>query len=58
MKIIILILTMQVQTGSHTQQVIKAHPGCSNRAELFYHVEAGLVCVPTDAIFLSGFQNE
>ena len=56
MKIIILILTMQVQTGSFKEQVIKAHPGCQNRADLFYYVEAGLLCVPTDVLFKQGFE--
>ena len=50
-------LLLAITIGSHTEQVIPAHEGCENKRNVVYYVDSGLVCVPSDLVFIGDFES-
>ena len=53
----IYLLLMGLEIASHKPMLIPQNHGCENRPNIYYYVEAGLVCIPTDLINKNGFEQ-
>lgn len=54
---IILILTLAIQIGSHKQLVVEENPLCENKPDIHYPIDDKLFCLPSDLIFKGGFDE-
>ena len=52
---ILLLITLQI--FSHTMQTIEAHELCENKPDIIYIIDKGVVCIPTDLIFIGDFEK-
>lgn len=54
----ILFFILAIQIGSHHETVIPASDQCQSSPDVVYHSDTDWFCVPSDKIFLQGFEND
>ena len=58
MKTILLTILLGIQFGSHKVTVIEQNDLCPNVPDLVYIIQDGLICVPSDVLFIGTFESE
>lgn len=56
MKTILITILLGIQFGSHKVTVVPQNDLCPDVPDLVYIIEDGLICVPSDVIYLNGFE--
>lgn len=55
---ITLILILSLQIGSQYETVIQATDQCQSSPDVVYQVDTGWLCIPSDLVFIQGFESE
>lgn len=56
MTVLFFILTIQI--GSQYETVIPATDQCGSSPDVVYQVGSGWLCIPSDLVFIQGFESE